>query len=701
MEFSDQKLLPPAQLVEIALQHHRSGNVSEAERLYRLALDGDPENFDALHLLGLLAHQVGRNDIAVELIGTALQIKASPAVFNNLGQAYRALGQREESVGCYQRAIALDPGYVTAYNNLGAVLQESGEAAEAERAYRQALAIRPDVVEVWCNLANALQDLGRFQEAEQACRQALVIYPRLAAAHNILGTVLQKQGRLEEAEQACRHALSIEPGYAMAHNNLGTILHALGKLTEAEQACRRAVEIAPNLAMAHNNLGAVLRGLSRLEESEQALYRALSLAPDHAGTLDNLAVTLKEEGRLEEARSVSVRALAIDPASAKAYSNLGVINMGMGLFEEAAEAFRQALAICPDHGEAQWNLALLTLQKGDFKTGWKLYEWRFKTRKDPHGQLRVPRYDGSDLKGKTIFVYAEQGIGEELMFSSCLCDINGQADGCILECDGRLVPLFSRSFPSILVIPATERDDADLPYADFKLPLGSLPYYYRNSRDDFKGCGPWLAPNQDAVQKWQGRYDALGDGVKVGIAWRGGVKQELNRQRSTSLNQWREVFAIPGVHFINLQYGDCSSEIRELHEQCGTRIHSWEDADQLRDLDDFAAQVAALDLVISIDNTTVHMAGALGRPVWCLVPHVPDWRWMLDRDDSPWYPTMRLFRQKGRHDWEGVFRDAALGLSLFVQGLATDAQMVPQFPELRQEGKTMFRDENNGSNPCG
>jgi tetratricopeptide (TPR) repeat protein len=667
MGLSDSTVSTPEQLVENAFQHHRSGNVSEAERLYRLALDVAPQNFDALHLLGLLAHQVGRNDIAVELIGKALQVGASPAAFNNLGQSYRALVRQEEAARCYQGAIALEPDYVTAYNNLGAVLQESGRAAEAVQTYRQALAIRPDVVEVWCNLSNALQDLGQLEEAEDACRQALTMNPGLAAAHNILGNVLQKLGRLEEAERACRQALSIQPGFAMAYNNLGTILHALGRLTEAEQACRRAVKVNPTLAMAYNNLGAVLRGLSRLEESEQALYHALSLMPNHAGTLDNLAVTLKDEGRLEEAKDASVRALAIDPTSAKAHSNLGVINMGLGLFEEAVEAFRQALAICPDNGDAQWNLALLTLQKGDFETGWKGYEWRFSTWKDPHGRLQVPRYDGSDPKGKTVFVYAEQGVGEELMFSSCLGDIATLADHCVFECDGRLVPLFARSFPALIVIPASGRDDADLPanlpHPDFKLPLGSLPRYFRNSWGDFKGHVPWLTPCKDALQKWQRRYDALGDGLKVGIAWRGGLKQELSRQRSTNLRQWRDVFAIPKVHFINLQYGDCSGEIRE---QCSTRIHSWDDTDQLRNLDDFAAQVAGLDLVISIDNTTVHMAGAVGRPVWCLAPYVPDWRWMLDREDSPWYPTMRLFRQKGRHDWEGVFRDVARELSLFV-----------------------------------
>jgi len=671
VEHSDSQRSAIAQLVESAFHHQRTGNVQEAERLYRQALDIDPDYFDALHMFGLLARQVGRNDIAVELIEKALQSNRSPAALNDLGQAYHALARLEEAVRCYQEATELKPDYVTAYNNLGVVLQESGRAAEAERAYRQALAIRPGIAEIYCNLANALQDLGRFEEAEQACLHALTLNPDLAAAHNSLGNALQNLGRLEEAEQACLRALSIQPAYAKAYNNLGTILHALGRLAEAEQACRRAVELAPALAMAYNNLGAVLRGLSRLEESEQAFCRALALSPDHAGTLDNLAVTLKEQGRLEKAKEASLRALALDPASARAQSNLGVINMELGLFEEASQAFRRALALCPDYGDAHWNLALLNLQQGDFEEGWKGYEWRLSTRKDPHGLLRIPPYVGSDLRGKTVFVYAEQGVGEELMFSSCLGDIAALADHCVFECDARLVPLFARSFPALTVIPAMGRDDADLPadlpHMDFKLPLGSLPRYYRNSWGAFKGHVPWLAPCKDALQKWRGRYEALGHGLKVGIAWRGGLKQELSRQRSTTLSQWRDVFAVPEVHFISLQYGDCSGEIRALGEQCKIPIHSWEDADQLLDMDDFAAQVAGLDLVITIDNTTAHMAGALGTPVWCLLSSVPNWRWMLDCENTPWYPAMRLFRQKSPHDWESVFYAVAGELSLLVK----------------------------------
>ena len=675
-----------AQLIETAFQCHRAGNMVEAEQLYRQVLALDPLNFAALKLLGLLAYQSDRGCAAAEPVGTVLHSTSSPAAFNALGQACREHFRLEEAAWCYHEAIMLKSDYVPAYNNLGAVQQESGRAADAERTYRKALAIRPDAAEVYCNLAKALQDLGRIDEAEQACRQAIGLYPGLAAAYAILGTVLRTQGRLEEAEQACVRAVALQPHNAMTHNNLGTILHALGRPAEAEQACRRAVEINPRLVMAHTNLGAILRTLARPEESEQVLRHALFLAPGHAGALDNLAVTLKEQGRLDEAKELCLRALAVNPGSAHAYNNLGVICKESGAFAEAVGAFSRALVLLPENGEAQWNLGLLNLLHGNFMAGWRGYEWRFSIRKDPHGQLAIPRYDGTDLTGKTVFVYAEQATGEELMFSSCLGDVAAHAAHCLVECDARLVPLFSRSFPSLSCIPATGCDDAALlsalPRVDFKLPLGSLPQYYRNSRDDFTGRRAWLVASPEARHKWRSRYNALGDALMVGIAWRGGIKTELSRQRSTTLDQWRGLFAVPGVRFVNLQYGDCREEFRELKQECETQIHSWEDADQLRDLDDFAAQVAALDLVITIDNTTAHMAGALGTPVWCLVPHVPNWRWMLDCENSPWYPTMRLFRQKRRHDWQSVFGSVARQLALLRDELRVTQSGVPAEPVL-------------------
>ncbi|MDR3579549.1 MAG: tetratricopeptide repeat protein [Oryzomonas sp.] len=646
-----------------ARRHHKAGRAFEAEKCYRQVLEIEPENFDALHLLGLLAHQVGRNDIAVELIQKALQIFESPVAFNNLGQAFRALSLADDAEKCFKKAIMLKPDYVIVYNNLGALLQETRRPVMAEEAYRQALVLKPDFTEAWYNLANALQDMGRFEEAEQACRQALMFHPELAVAYNTLSNLLQHLDRLEEAEQASRRALALKPDFAMAFSNLGTVLHRLGRLDEAEQAYRRALELQPDLAMAHNNLGMVLRELSRHEESESSIRRAISLRPDDAEAYSNLASTLKEIGRLLEAKDACTKALAINPNHINACNNLGVIAMQLGLFAKATEAFLQVLAINPEHADANFNLSLLNLLKGDFESGWEGYEWRLVAREDPRRELQLPRYDGSCMKGKTIFLYSEQAIGEEIMFSSCLHRVISDAKFCILECEARLVPLFSRSFPSLVVLPSTELDDTALlqsfPRMDFKLSLNSLPRYFRNSERDFIGAASWLIPSRDAVCKWRSRYEALGEGLKVGISWRGGLKPEQRRTRSTALYQWVDVLTQEFSHFINLQYGDCSKELQDARKELGVSIHSWDDADPLRDLDDFAAQIYALDLVISIDNSTVHMAGALGRPVWCLLPFVPDWRWMIGRRNSPWYPTMKLFRQKEQGDWEGVFADVA------------------------------------------
>lgn len=642
--------------------------------------ESDPRNFEALHFSGLLALQRGKSELAAEFLEKALLCTKSPVVFNDLGRAYRCLGLLEEAERSFREACALNPDFVTALNNLGAVLQESRRPGEAERVLRKAVALAPDFVEAYGNLGNVLQDQGRFEEAASACRRALAMNPGIAAPYNILGNALKGAGRLEEAEKAYREALSLQPGVAVVHNNLGTVLFAQGRVPEAEQALRQALSLNPELAMAYGNLGTVLRAAGRYDESRQAGERAIALSPEGAEGYDNLGVTLTESGDLEGAKRAFQAALSLNPESAGTYSNLGVACKDLGLYEEAEAAFRQALSLSPESGVAAWNLGWLDLLKGNLAAGWRGYQWRLTTQGDPHGTLPLPCYDGSPLAGKTLFVYGEQAVGEEIMFSSCLSWATAQADHCILECDPRLVPLFSRSFPAISVIPAAPKGSVRFPQQlmepDFRLPLGSLPRYCRNSLSEFAVSGPWLIPSPAGVARWHSRYDLLGSGLKVGIAWRGGVKVQRSRVRSTTLFQWKELFSIPGLNLVNLQYGDCVAEIEELQRESGVRIHGWQDADQLRDLDDFAAQVAALDLVISIDNSTAHMAGALGRPVWCLLPYVPNWRWMLERDDSPWYPTMQLFRQEKPDDWEAVFRAVArqLRLQLGHHRLESDTQ---------------------------
>jgi hypothetical protein len=242
------------------------------------------------------------------------------------------------------------------------------------------------------------------------------------------------------------------------------------------------------------------------------------------------------------------------------------------------------------------------------------------------------------------------------MFASCFQEVIEQASVCTVECDKRLLPLFSRSFPEAVFIERVKETDdnlSHLPQTDLVIPLGSLPKFLRTDLNAFPRRS-YLIPDAAKVEIWRNRLKTLGDGLKVGVSWRGGAAPKVKRRRSIKLEQWKKLFSLSGLHFINLQYGDCKDELKEIKETFGITIHNWEDADPLKDLDDFAAQIAALDLIISVDNSTVHMGGALGKPVWVLLPYVPDWRWMLNREDSPWYPTIKLFRQPSCGDWDPV-----------------------------------------------
>jgi hypothetical protein len=278
-------------------------------------------------------------------------------------------------------------------------------------------------------------------------------------------------------------------------------------------------------------------------------------------------------------------------------------------------------------------------------------------------------------------VYAEQGVGDEIMFASCLPDVLEGAGGCIVECDRRLVPLFARSFPKAKVVERVEVAEGELPeelMTDVKVAMGSLPLFFRTDISRFPQQERYLVADAGKVQQWRERYRERGEGKKIGISWRGGSKPGTRLARSIGLEKWRDIFGVSGVEFINLQYGDCAAEIKEAEEKLGVRIYDWADADPLRDLDGAAAQIAALDLVISVDNTTVHMAAALGVPVWVMLPVGCDWRWIRGYDDTPWYKTVRLYRQERAGEWEEVLERVVSDLRGYI-----DRGTVPDVPPER------------------
>lgn len=305
------------------------------------------------------------------------------------------------------------------------------------------------------------------------------------------------------------------------------------------------------------------------------------------------------------------------------------------------------------------------LQDGDFANGWDDYESRWTTQRR-RIDLTLPEWDGSPLHDKRLFVYAEQDLGEQILFASCLNELLPATRSCRVECDPRLVPLFQRSFPlaDVVATPGRfEERSCDLSVFDSQLPIGGLPRYFRRSESDFARGGRYLVADLTARHRWTRRLAALGDRPKVGISWRGGKERDARLRRSTTLEQWRPLFEVESITCINLQYDGDRAELNAVRDVLGTTIHKWDDVNPRQHLDDFAAQIASLDLVITVDNSTAHLAGALGVPTWTLLPDNANWRWMRDRTDSPWFPSMRLFRQPEPEAWEPVFAEVAMELS--------------------------------------
>ena len=510
--------------------------------------------------------------------------------------------------------------------------------------------------------AISLYQAGQLLQAEQICQQILRDYPQDAEALHMLGVIAYQVGESKIATGLISQAIEIDSNQYVFFNSLGAALQKQGSLEESIQAYQQAIQIQPNHPEAYNNLGIVLKEQGRLEESIQAYQQVIQIQPNHPEAYNNLGVVLKDQGRLEESIQAYQQAIRVQPDYAEAYSNLGNVLREQGKLEESIEAYQQAIQIQPGSAETHNNLGLILLLLGDFHQGWKEYEWRLKCSNfsSENRNFPQPYWNGIHLNGKSVLIWAEQGIGDEIMFTSILPTLSQMTEKIVIECNIRLVSLFQRSFPQIQFFPRQNPPNPKLldKNIDYQIPMGSLGQWLRTSEDSFKESKQtYLTACANKSAKIRERYQKLADGkLLIGISWKStGINQRQALLKSTILEDWTSVLLQQDCYFINLQYGDVKEELEQFHLQTNLMIYQDDKIDSLRNLDDFAAQISALDLIISMSNTTVHMAGALGKQVWTLLPYIPDWRWMLDREDTPWYPSMRLFRQNETGDWSGVF----------------------------------------------
>ena len=541
----------------------------------------------------------------------------------------------------------------------GAGHHQRGDLATAERLYRQALAADPGQRNALNNLALIELARGRRAAAIELLQRLTGAHPDFALGLNSLGSALMDDGRVEAALPLFERAAELQPELAEASNNLGIARSRLGR-EGALEAFDRAIAARSSYADAHANRGNLLREQGRLDDAEQALRTALGLAPDLAAAHSALGCVLKDQGRLEDAIESCRRAVELRPNVAEFHKNLGLVHRKIGDLARAAASARRALECQPDYADGHFDLAFASLLAGDFVAGWPEYEWRWKVKHlTVWRSFTCPEWRGEPIAGKSVLVWPEQGPGDVVMFAGCLPDLIEAGARVTLIGPHRLHELLRRSFPAAAVLP-DRRQGEQAPWptdADYAVPIGSLPLHFRRDEAAFRRPARYLRPDAARTRIWREAFARLGPGLRVGISWRAGKTAADARFRLSTPADWRSLFRIPGLTFVNLQYLPDPGELHQLQEVLGARIHPGPDA--AGDLDDFAAACEALDAVVSIAGTPVHFSGALDKPTWTIAPFAPDWRWQLGREDCPWYPTMRLIRQGRNEPWADVVARAA------------------------------------------
>ncbi|MFM8333410.1 MAG: tetratricopeptide repeat protein [Candidatus Methylumidiphilus sp.] len=675
------------------------GRHAEAEHYWLLVLLLQPANHHAHNNLGLLLAQQGQHAEAEARYRQALAICPDYAEgYNNLGNALADLNRPAEAEAAYRQALALKPDYAEAHNNLaellrlagrhaeaeasfrrglalnandagalynfGNVLADTGQHAEAEAAYRRAILLRPDYAEAYSNLGILLKAARRHAEAEDACRQVLALRPDFAGGFNNLGEVLRECGRYAEAEAAYRQALALQPDYAGAYGNLGLALAAAGRPAEAESAYRQALALRPGYALALNNLGVLLASLHRHAEAESAYRQALALRPDYVSALNNLGVLFESTQRLVEAEATYRQALALQPNAAETLNNLAAMCLSRRRFAEAEAAFKLALAAQPAYADARFNLATLLLSLGRWREAWPLYEARHYPEKTL-GAVRKPslplaEWQGEDLTGKRLLLWPEQGFGDEIQFCRLVPALKQRGAAHVgLVCKPALAPLLQTLAGVDAVYPLADRLTVDGPY-DYWALLLSVPGRLDLSLENLPATLPYLYALPERLAHWQAALPT--SGLRIGLVWQGRSSYAHDALRSLpGLAVLAPLWTVPGLAFVSLQKGAGEDEARQPPP--GLDILDLGSA--LADFADTAAVIAQLDLLICVDTAVAHLAGALGKPCWVLLPYLKtDWRWLHGRADSPWYPgVMRLFRQGAAESWGDVVVRVAAALA--------------------------------------
>jgi tetratricopeptide (TPR) repeat protein len=705
-------------LRELGFSQHECGDLGAAEQSYREVLRRTPGDLEIAHALGILSIQHGRYGEAAALIEPVAAGNATAAAHADLGNALHGLSRLEEALHSYRRALEVQPDFLDAHLNRARVLQRLERRVEALDAYDNAIAVAPQLYEAhlgradllrelgrpidaiggyiqgiglrtdlplgYIKLAATLAEAGRWEEALRSVDRAIALGEISAEAHTLRGLALAGVGRGDDALRSYELAIERRADYAPAHVNRGILLRERGRFEEALQSyeaalaadgdsyealsnraavrvdlgrfdaaladCDKAAMLRPDAAEIAVHRAVALTGLERLEEALECYDRAIDRWPAHAAAHTGRAGILQHLGRHAEALASADRAVALDSRSAAAHFNRGAAQRDLLLVGEAVRSFETARSLRPEDTQTNANLGGLYLLQGRLQEGWELYEWRSRL----PGASKIhdysqPRWRGEgDIAGRSLFVYVDQGLGDTIQFSryARLAELRGAR--VTMSVQNGLRRLLSTLSPTIQIL-----DETQAPAGfDLHCPLASLPRAFKSTLESIPVGGAYLAAEPDRVEYWRRRLGV--EGFKVGIFWQGStVKTGFGR--SFELRKLEHIAAIPGVRLISLQRGAGVEQLEAVPRDMKVEILGDEfDAGPHAFLD-CAAVMESLDLVITCDTSIAHLAGALGRPAWVALKLVPDWRWLLGRDDNPWYPTLRLFRQTTAGEWGDVF----------------------------------------------
>ena len=502
-----------------------------------------------------------------------------------------------------------------------------------------------------------LRQLGHLAQARDLCQQVVTAQPRHAEALHLLGIVLHQAGNSAGAIEMLQRAVAVRPDVPLYYSNLGEMLRLARRFDEAVAAGERAVALHPGYAHGLNNLGIAYYDRREYERAAESYRRALARDPTFAEAHNNLGNAYRSQLKLEEAIASFDRALRLKPGYVDAVANQASALHLSGRIDEAIAAYRKAIAMQPMQANAHSGIGLLYLMNGDFAEGWYEYEWRFRSTETSTPTLPGAIWGGESLQNRRILVYSEQGFGDALQFCRYLPLLRERGATVFLRVPPPLKALLAESMPWLQI---SSEAKAPLPAYDCQCALLSLPHRFETRMESIPATVPYLRPPEAALARWAERIPAAPGELKVGIVWAGSKLHVNDLNRSVPLATWAPLLAVEGVRFFSLQVGD---ETRQLAE-AGQKVTDL--SPLLTDYAETAAAVAQLDLVISVDTSVVHLAGALARPIWILIPTVPDWRWLRDRDDNPWYPTVRLFRQATMFEWEPVLAKVAQELAAAV-----------------------------------